>query len=379
MENFTSYNPTALHFGKDVLSTLGDTVNSYGKKALLVYGKGSIKENGIYNTVLQQLRLNGVMSVEYEGIKSNPVVEDVNRAALLGKENEVDVIVAVGGGSVIDSAKIIALCIPGRFDGWDVMKRKVKPLSALPIISVLTIAATGTEMNPFAVIQNHKTNEKIGFGNSLVYPKHSFLDPQHTFSVSKAYTAYGIVDLIAHSLEAYFGMGNASLSDRFVYSIIKEAIEVAPIALNEPHNYDARAKIMWAATCALNGMTLNGRKSGDWGVHDLGHTISMLYDIPHGASLSIAYPAWLRFQSNRIENRITELGKNIFGVNSAEETINQLEIFFKSLESPVRLANVGINADKAPEIIALYKQNKVTGANHQLQDDDYEKIVQLML
>ena len=308
MENFTAYNPTKLHFGKGVTDTLGETVLEYGKKVLLLYGKGSIQQNGIYDTVVKQLKSAGVEIFEYSGIKSNPLVDDVSEAAQIGKLDHIDVIVAVGGGSVIDSAKITALSIANNTDPWAIMKYKVKPTKTIPLIAVLTLAATGTEMNGAAVLQNHKTNEKIGYVSSLNYPKHSFLDPEFTYSVPRNYTAYGIADLIAHALEAYFGEGDATLSDRFVVAIIKEAMQYAKPVLENPESYEYRAKIMWAATTALNGMTSHGRKGGDWGVHDIGHNISYLFDTPHGATLTIAYPAWLKIQKDRIPERIFKLG-----------------------------------------------------------------------
>ena len=378
MENFTAYNPTKLHFGKGVTDQLGETVLEYGKRVLLMYGKGSVQKNGIYTKIIQQLNSINAEITEFSGIKSNPLVDDVLEAAQLGKLNHIDVIVAVGGGSVIDSAKITALSIANGTDPWAIMKYKSKPTTTKPLIAVLTLAATGTEMNGAAVLQNHKTKEKIGYVSPLMYPNHSFLDPEFTYSVPKNYTAYGIADLIAHSLEAYFGDGDASLSDRFVEAIIKEAMEYGPLVLNDPENYEYRSKIMWAATAALNGLTSYGRKYGDWGVHDIGHNLSFLFDTPHGATLTIAYPAWLRLQKNRIPERITKLGNQLFGTNSADETITLLEKFFKSILCPVRLSDINIHNDKKDEIIDQMKKNQIDGMVHKFTDDDRKKIVELM-
>ncbi len=379
MENFTAFNPTKLHFGKEVIDQLGEATLEFGKRVLLLYGKGSIKKSGVYDKVIKQLKAIDAEIFEYSGIKSNPLVEDVSEAAQIGKLNNIDVIVAVGGGSVIDSAKITALAIANNTDPWAIMKYKVKPKSTKPLIAVLTLAATGTEMNGAAVIQNPETDEKIGYVSSLIYPQHSFLDPEFTFSVPKDYTAYGVVDLIAHALEAYFGEGDASLSDRFVEVIIKEAMEYGPLVLQEPENYDYRANIMWAATTALNGMTNYGRKNGDWGVHDIGHNISYLYDTAHGATLSIAYPAWLRFQKGRIPERIAKLGNQLFGTNTADETILNLEKFFKSIDCPVRLTNINIGNDKKDEIYNQMLKNKINGMVHQFTDEDRKAIVDLMM
>ncbi|MCK4345897.1 MAG: iron-containing alcohol dehydrogenase [Bacteroidales bacterium] len=379
MENFIAYNPTKIHFGKDVTDSLGEVVKQYGNNVLLIYGKGSVIKYGYYDRIIKPLKAIKVKITEYSGIKPNPVVEDVDSAVELSLKENVEMIVALGGGSVIDTAKIISLCIPGRFKGWDVMKRKVEPSSAIPLIAVLTLAATGTEMNGAAVIQNHTTQEKIGYVNELAYPRHSFLDPQFTATVPFEYTSFGIVDLIAHALEAYFGKGDVSLSDRIVFSIIKDAMHYAPLLLNDLENYEYRANIMLDATCALNGMTNYGRKSGDWGVHAIGHQLSLLYDVPHGASLSIAYPAWLRLHKNRIPDRILQLGEKLFNTNSVEKTIEQLIKFFVSVKSPVHLTDIGIGNSKKAEIIELMNKNKITGLNHNLSKEDHASLVNYMM
>lgn len=347
MENFISYNPTAVHFGKNVMKDLADTVSAFGKKVLLVYGKSSIKQNGIYNDVIKQLSSINAEVFEYSGIKSNPVIEDVDAAALLGMKNNVDVILAVGGGSVIDSAKIISIAIPEfyknpeSFTAWKFYDYSVKPADAIPLICVLSLAATGTESNSFAVVQNNKTKQKDGYGSKLMYPVHSFLDPQYTFSVPADYTAYGITDLIAHCLEAYFGAGEATLSDRCIIAIIKEAMEYGPQLLKNLHDYELRAKIMYAATTALNGFTTHGKQGGDWGVHSVGHVISLLYDAPHGASLSVVYPAWMKIINER-SDRVKKLGQDLFGTDDANEAIHKLEKFFISINSPIRLKELNI-------------------------------------
>jgi alcohol dehydrogenase YqhD (iron-dependent ADH family) len=378
MENFRIENPTVLHFGKDVIKNLGKTIAPIGKKVLLVYGKGSIKKNGIYDAIIEQLKLIQVEVAEYSGIKSNPVIEDVDAAAEVGRKFQPDLILAVGGGSVIDSAKIIALTIPVEFSGWKFLANQAMARKAVPLVSVLTLAATGTEMNQFAVVQNHSTKQKLGYGNRLVYPRHSFLDPQYTFSVPRNYTAYGISDLVAHAMENYFGKGEASLSDRFVYAIIHEAMEAGAKLLDNPENYDLRARVMYAATCALNGLTAYGRVSGDWGVHDLGHVISLLFDTPHGATLSVVYPAWLKRMKERIPGRIEEFGRNVFNAKSVDETIISFEHFMKNIECPVRMNEIGIGTEKKPEILETMFHCKVNGSNLKLEKEDVERIVDYM-
>jgi hypothetical protein len=378
MEKFTLDNPVKLHFGRGVVNDLGKTIKQYGSRVLLVYGSGSIKKNCVYDDVVAQLRQSGCEWWEYTGIKPNPVVEDVEAAAELGRRNAVDVILAVGGGSVIDSAKIIGITIPVNHPAWDFYEGLAVPKASVPLISVLTLAATGTEMNPFAVVQNRQTMQKLGYSHRHTYPRHSFLDPAYTLSVPADYTAYGIADLIAHAFEAYFGDGDASLSDRLVFAIVSEALEYGPMMMNDLQNVDLREKIMYAATLALNGWTLLGRKRGDWGVHSIGHTLSMLYDTPHGASLSITYPAWMKLQKNRIPEKLALLFDNIFSSPDIDNGIFRLEEFFSGLGCPVRLQQAGIDVSRKAEILALMKKNKVARFYHMLDDDDYDLILDRM-
>jgi len=377
MENFTIDNPVKIHFGKDVIQNLPNSLVQYGKKILFLYGKESIKESGLYNQIMGLLSNFEVF--EYSGIKSNPIIDDVDGAAKLGRENAVDVILAVGGGSVIDSAKLIAATIPVQHSGWEFMNGNQTPQEAIPIIDVLTLAATGSETNMFAVIQNQETKEKIGWGSPLVFPKESFLDPSYTFTVPPAYTAFGIIDLVAHALEAYFGKGDAPLADRVIYGIIDEAMDIGMATVNNPENYDLRARVMYAALLALNGTTSHGRAYADWGVHAIGHELSLLYDLPHGLTLAIAYPAWFRLQADRIPKRIIELGTALFGDKNVKDTIMGFENFFAELGSPLRLSQLGFGDKEKAEIIAQMKRNKVSGYHHKMTDEDCEKLVEFMM
>ena len=377
MENFIIDNPVKIHFGKDVIQALPESLKKYGTKVLFVYGKESIKESGLYNQIINLLADFEIF--EYQGIKSNPIIEDVDAAAKLGRKKAVDVILAVGGGSVIDSAKLIAATIPVEHGGWEFMNGAKTPTEAIPIIDILTLAATGSETNMYAVIQNQETKEKIGWGSPLVFPKESFLDPTYTFTVPPAYTAFGIIDLVAHALEAYFGKGNSPLADRVVYSIIEEAMDIGMATVNNPENYELRARVMYAALLALNGTTSHGRAYADWGVHAMGHELSLLYDLPHGLTLAIAYPAWFRLQAERIPERIIELGTALFGDKNVKDTIMGFENFFAELGSPLRLSQLGFGDKEKAEILEQMKKNKVSGYHHKLQDDDYEKLVDFMM
>jgi alcohol dehydrogenase YqhD (iron-dependent ADH family) len=380
MENFIAFNPTKVHFGRGLVSDLGHAAAELGNHALLVYGKGSVLRNGSYHDTLNQLKNAGIKITEYNGIPPNPSIVEVDAATDLGIKHGTDMVVAVGGGSVIDAAKIIAVCISEKLKAWEVIKGMKKPEKALPLIAVLTLAATGTEMNAVAVVQNNQTREKFGYAHPIMYPKHSFLDPEYTCSVPASYTAYGIVDLVAHALESFFGQGDASLSDRFVAAIVHEAMEFGPQLMNNLEDYSLRARIMWAATTALNGLTLYGRSSGDFASHGIGHQLSLLYDTAHGASLSITFPAWMKHMKPRTGDRISRLGILLFNDPDIDGCIIKLESFFKKLGSPVRCQEIGLDESHMSEIIVLTNKNKCDSKNKHnlLEDADRKAIVENM-
>lgn len=375
MQNFTAFIPTRLHFGHNAAREIGNHAAQIGNHALLVYGCGSVFRNGSYSDTVDKLKQRNVQVTEYGGIKPNPLVDDVAKAAKLGRENGVNMVVAVGGGSVLDSAKVMAICMADACDPWDVMTRNHQPQAAVPIMAVLTLAATGTEMNPAAVIQNPRTKQKLGFRHELMYPAHSYLDPSYTLSVPRNYTAYGVVDLVAHCLEAWFGEGEASLSDRFTTAIIQEAIQYGPALMQDMRNFELRSKIMWAATNALNNLTIYGRSSPDWGVHLLAHTLSVLYDTAHGATLSIIYPAWMKAMRDRASNRIAQLGQHLFNTSSVDVTIAALEAFFANLGSPIRCQDVGIDTSCKQDILNLMNKNQAQGLNYKLSEVERAEIL----
>lgn len=380
MENFTYHNPTKVHFGKGVVEQhLEEALQSYGNRILLLTGRGSVLRNGVYDELTGLMKRAGIEFTEYSGIKSNPLAEDVDRVVEKINENKSQLILAAGGGSVVDSAKFAAMCAPGKLKATDLLRHKAEPLDVLPVICVLTLAATGTEMNGAAVIQDHSVNYKGGYVHPRAYPKVSFLDPAYTQSVPADYTAYGITDLIVHALEAFFGEGKAELSDRFVFSIIKEAMEIGPKLMQNLNDYDLRARLMWAATTALNGWTNCGRKYGDWGMHNVSHNISLLFDVPHGAALSIVAPAWMKLHKNRLPERLRLLGRELFGQDSAQAAIDGFTEFFLSIKSPVKLSEVDIGQAEKMKLLQTITQNKATGMVHSLTTDDYQVMVGDML
>lgn len=380
MENFTAFNPVKVHFGRGAVGQLGKAACELGRHALLVYGNGSVLKNGSHRDTVRQLKGAGLEVTEYNGISPNPSIEDVEKAKNLGQDKGTDLVVAVGGGSVIDAAKVIAVCIAENQPAWDMIKGRKKTGRALPIIAVLTLAATGTEMNSIAVVQNNETKEKFGYGSPVMFPRHSFLDPGYTCTVPANYTAYGIVDLVIHAIEPFFGYGEASLSDRFVAAIVHEAMEYGPQLMGNLEDHDLRARIMWAATMALNGTTSYGRATGDWASHAVGHQLSLLYDTAHGASLSISFPAWMKHMKSRIGARISRLGMLLFNDPGIDQCIGSLEVFFKKLGSPVRCQEIGLDDSHKAEIISLANRNKSNSKNREnnLEDDDRAAIVENM-
>lgn len=378
MENFVIYNPTRVFFGKDVIKKLTSQIDRNINKVLLIYGEGSILKNGIYNDVVSRLKEAKIEFVEYSGVKSNPIIEDADEALELVRKNNLQAVVAVGGGSVIDTAKFIVAAALYPNKAWDLIEGSLVPQKAIPLFAVLTLAATGTEMNNFAVIQSKEKGVKESFVSPFIFPTASFLDPSYTFSVSKDYTAYGLVDLCAHSLEAYFGKGESELADKIVCSIIKEAIEIGVNLLQNPNDYDLRARMMYASTMALNGTTVHGKKFGDWAVHGIGHVLSFEYNVPHGASLSVAYPAWLKLQSNRIGEKISKLGLSIFGITDVNQTIQRFEALFTIWGSPIRISQLNIANYNENRVFELLKKSAVNGYCHEIHENDYLTLINFM-
>ncbi len=379
MENFTSYNPTKIEFGKSCVDKIGKEASNLGKSALILIGKGSVKRNGILNQVVKSLEESSVNYEVFEGIKSNPEYTTADEAVAHAKKINADLLIPVGGGSVIDTAKAVAIGFYRDHSIWDFYIKKVStPEKALPMLCVLTLAATGTEMNQFTVIQNTEDGRKYGFGHPLLYPKTSYLDPEFTASVPMDYTAYGISDLIAHTLEQYFEPTNAPLSDAIAGDIISLAIKYGSVLKGDPKDYDARANIMWLATMALNGTLRQGKKGGDWGVHGFEHSLSVLYDIAHGAGLSIVYPAWMKVFFEPNQEKLKYLSKRVFSSSDPKAFISGLEDFYRNIGSPVRLQEVGIAENERSRIIENLKLNKVRGAFYDMDEEKYKVLLDRM-
>ncbi|MBI5559558.1 MAG: iron-containing alcohol dehydrogenase [Deltaproteobacteria bacterium] len=357
MQNFVLHNPTTIIFGTDTVHQIGRETAPFGKKVLLVYGQGSIKNNNIHAQVTSALQQAGLDVVEHGGVRSNPLLSHVQAGIAKARLNRVEAIVAVGGGSVIDSAKAIAAGIPVDHNVWQFFRGKKSIRSALPLTCVLTLAASGSEMNGGMVITNELTRQKFGTGNRLLNPKVSILDPSLTFTVPADYTAYGAVDAIAHILEFYFTTRDRStpVQDRFMEGLVINIMESCDKVLGNPYDYQGRADLMWAATLALNGWTAAGLGMVGFPMHMIEHSLSALYNIAHGAGLSIVIPSWMRYQARLNPEKFMQFAHRVFGLsgdseNCAMEGIAYLQRWFTSVKSPVSLAAAGIQAEDIPLI-----------------------------
>jgi alcohol dehydrogenase YqhD (iron-dependent ADH family) len=353
MENFEFFNPTRIIFGKGTENKIGEILKKDKiKKVLFVYGKESIKKIGLYERVVKALRENNIEFIEHSGVKPNPVLSHTKEGIKKAKEEKVNAILAVGGGSVIDEGKTIAVGAKSKKDVWVYFKRGDEIKSALPVYTILTLAATGTEMNGFAVITKEENQEKLSISSEHIFPKVSILNPEITFSVSAQYQAYACVDVIAHVIEHYFsGKYCPVLQSRFVEMIVKTAMQTTETILKEPYNYNARAEFMWAATLALNGLTRLGIKDGSFPNHMIAHALGALYDLAHGACLSIVIPAWMRWYKDRNIQQFERFAKEIFNVKTADEGILELKNRFKKIGAPVSLKDVGISESEISKIV----------------------------
>ncbi|WP_088069634.1 iron-containing alcohol dehydrogenase [Gottfriedia luciferensis] len=359
MENFQYHNPTKLIFGRGQLEALKTEIPQYGKRVLLVYGGGSIKRSGLYDKVMAVLHEMGAEVVELAGVEPNPRLTTVNKGISLIKQHHLNFILAVGGGSVIDCSKAIAAGAHYEGDMWDFVLKKAVPQSAVPIGTVLTLAATGSEMNGGAVITNWDEKDKRSFGSIHTYPKFSILDPELTFTVPLDQTVYGIVDIMSHVFEQYFhASSNAPLQEQIGESILRSVMETAPKLIEDLENYEYREVILLNGTFALNGTLSMGVKT-DWATHMIEHAVSAVHDIPHGGGLAILFPHWMRFVSQQKPEKVAQLGERVFKLDPvgktaeefAEETIQALRSFWNSIGAPARLDYYGID-DKELELMA---------------------------
>lgn len=358
MQPFVFHNPTKIDFGAGKVDKVGKATAPYGKKALLVYGQSSLKSTGVFDRITTSLQEAGVEWVEFGGVKSNPVLSHTQAGIELAKKENVDVVLAAGGGSVLDEAKAIAAGVKYAGDVWDFFIDKAKVEDALPLVTVITLAATGSEMNCGGVVTNEKTQQKFNINGTPLFPKISILDPELTYTVPSDYTAYAAVDAISHLIEGYFTSTDTEtpLQDRFVEGTVKVIMGATERLLRHGDDADARANMMWASTLALNGLSTAG--IGEYGMpnHMIEHSLSAMYDIHHGAGLSIVIPAWMAYQAERTPEKFARFANRVFrcsGGSTAERGLfasEALKNWFRKIGSPINLSEGNIPAEDIPAI-----------------------------
>lgn len=382
MNNFTFHIPTDIRFGKDQIQCLPEELAKYGKKVLLVYGGGSIKRSGLYDKIRELLKDFEVS--ELPGIEPNPKLTSVEKGTAICKEKGIQVILAVGGGSTIDTSKHIAAsaCYDGQ--PWDLVKDRSLVAGALPVAVVLTICATGSEMNSGAVISNEKTHEKLEINHPLLYPRLSICDPTYLYTLPSKQTAAGAVDILSHVMEQYFQPNDeAYITDVLSEAVMKTVVKYARKAMDEPENYEARSNLMWASTIGLNHLLTVG-KGGAWSVHPIEHVLSAYYDITHGVGLAILTLVWMEYVlSDKTAPRFARFAREVFGVGEADDRkaarlgIEKVRQFNRSLAMPSTLSEAGVLEEKFDEMAAeaVRTSGIVSRAYVKLQVPDVKNIL----
>ena len=350
MNNFIYNIPTKIYFGKGSIENLSG-ISALGKTVLMHYGGGSIKRNGIYDRAVEILKATGMEILELPGVEPNPRIDLIREGQTLCKEKKVDVVLAIGGGSVIDSAKVIAAGSKYEGDPWDLVLDCSKIQDALPVVTILTLSATGSEMDGIAVITNLNGKLKLGMGSDLLKPAFSILDPEYTYSVPKNQTAAGTADIMSHTFENYFNMvPNTDIQKGLCETLLRTCIKYGPVAVEDPENYEARANLMWASSLAINGMCSLGCQI-PWTVHSIEHELSAFYDITHGVGLAILTPIWMEYVLNdQTLPYFVDYGINVWHLDPAlgqwevaRKAISMTREFFNKLGLPATLTEVGID------------------------------------
>lgn len=382
MDNFSFCTPTEYVFGRGVESQVGEYSAKYlGTKVLIVSGNNSAEKSGLLNVVRQSLNARSIIYVELNGINPNPTDDKVYEGIKICREKGVTGILAVGGGSVIDTAKAIAGGVPYAGDFWDFWSGKSVMVDALPIGTILTIAAAGSEGSGNSVITSLKTRQKISIRTNVLRPKFSLLNPELTMTLPPYQTACGIVDMMAHIMERYFtNTPDCEVTDRMCESLLTAIIAEAPTVISDPENYQARANLMWAGTMAHNGVCGVGRAE-DWTSHGMEHELSALYGVAHGAGLSVVFPAWLSYVSKFNPAKVEQFGRRVFGVHTAGEAINELKKFNSSIGMPVTLSELGIASPDIPLLVSNLHKTKgsIIGSYYPTNAEASYEIYQLML
>lgn len=378
MISFTYHNPTRIEFGAEKEEHIGEHIAALGiQKVLICYGSDRIKQNGLFNTVTKSLQFHQIDYVELGGIISNPVLSKVQEGITLAQTQQIQAVLAVGGGSVLDSAKSIAVGTHYSGDVWDFFVGKAIIETALPVFDIMTLAATGSEMNAFAVITNEATQQKYHIISDKIYPRVSIINPALMHSVSSEYLAYSAVDIIAHAIEGYFtATVQPKLNSRFVEAIIKTVMETTEILLKNPADTSARGEFAWAATQALNGLIYAGSEGFSYPNHTIEHALSALHQVAHGAGLAVIIPAWMKWYCTQNISQFERFATKIFGVTGAEAGITALESWFQRIGAPTRLAQIGVSASVLPPLAQQINQDI---AHFEMQHNYPPEVIEIIL
>lgn len=388
MNSFVYDIPTKVYFGSDQLGHLGDELKRFGNRVLLTYGGGSIKKTGLYDRVTAEIRRAGLELFELSGIEPNPRVDSVRKGAELCRREKIDVLLAVGGGSVIDATKFIGAGTFYDGDPWELSTGKGEIKACLPIVTVLTLSATGSEMDTGGVISNPETKDKLGRLDPHMLPKVSFLDPVNTYTVSAYQTACGSADILSHLFEVYFNMQpDLYMLDCFMEGLMKTVIRYTPVAIEKPDDYEARANLMWASSWAINGFA-NGGKEQEWTCHPIEHEVSAIYDITHGLGLAIITPRWMEYCLDETTvSKYRQFAVNVFGIDeneppmsAAKAAIAKLSDFlFGTLGLKSTFSALGIDDSNFALMARKACEGKAIHGFKTLTPDDVEKILRMCL
>ena len=362
MNDFSYYNPVRVEFGRGAIAKLADLLES-DAKVLVVYGGGSIKKNGVYDQVMKAL--DGRTVVEFGGVEANPQYKTLMRAVKIVRSKKIEFILAVGGGSVLDGVKFIAAAARFKGEAWDILEKRIPVTDAVALGAVLTLPATGSEMNTFAVISREETRQKLAFGAEVCYPKFAILDPETTLSLPERQVANGIVDAYVHVLEQYLTYDlDAPLQDRQAEGILLTLIEQAERVLKDPKDYNTRANIMWSATQALNGLIGVG-VAQDWATHMIGHELTAFFGIDHARTLAVVLPGLLRHQKDEKKGKLLQYAKRVWGLSGSNDaavielSIARTEAFFHKLGVPTRLIDHGVDLKQTEPIVARFAEKRM--------------------